>query len=479
MPQSKPRDPNDILKELKPNNDADPNKEYFEKITTTHYEDKIEETKVKDKKIGSYKVLEKIESQAKKLEYEVNNEVYKEMRNTISGVSTKEEAKQLRRLVRSYGIFDKNSLKYNTTCYRFPKGDPYRFIDGVKEYIFITKVDLPMLAEGGDGLSREMNFYPYFLDLWNSGYINPVFANLCFTSLSPSVKNFADGSTEYKYPFMRILSNRKTSNLDIPDINVEELEGPVNLYGSKIIYSKSSMLSDENIDFSLEFEDTKYLEIYHLFKAYDLYRQGKWLGVFGPGVHALDYATQYLNKRSLYGKYISYITNKILYDHMSVYRFLVASDGHTILHGLKITGCFPKSISRSSLSELDEKGGLKITISFKVSGWLDEDMVEIARDFNTIIYNYVGNNSFLTDNIAEPLYDEFIDRVSQESVDYPFIRKSLYPNDDGFTMYNLLWGNLPNKNHVDGITDSEIRHEEELAAAIMKKMEEEKNKKSN
>lgn len=383
----------------------------------------------------------------KSLDYSMTNEVYTQSAmdvdtaDALQGASFSEDAKELRRLMRSYGVFDRVNMEYNTKCYRYPRADPYNFVDGAKEYVFITKVDLPILDSSGSNLASEVSFYPYINDLWRSGYIMPVFANLCM-SIEPSVLSPA---TEANYPFMRILSNRKTSNLDLGDINVEELESPTNLFGSKVVYAKSSALSDENPEFSLEFEDTKYLEIYNLFKTYDLYRQGKWLGIFGPGLHAAAAAGS-----KVYSTYVSYIPNKILYDHMSVYKFLVASDGTTILHAAKFTGCFPKSISRSSLSELDEKGGLKITVNFKVSGWLTEDIVEIARDFNCIIYNYTNFN-FMGDNrYAEPIYDTTIDRVSQEAADFPFIRK--YPNEDmrfvprdvgQFSHYYLLWGNNP------------------------------------
>lgn len=414
-----------------------------------------------------------VEDDGKTKEKKYKNEVFyvdesnKNGQIFLKNIPDNDEQKELRRLMNSYNIFSPHDLKYNTTCYRYPKNDPYTFIDGAREYIFITKVDLPMLNETGQGLAQEVNIFPYIQDLWNSGYVPPVFANLC-TSLDQSVfQKYNIPVAEKEYPFMRILSNRKTSNIDLPDITVEEFESATNLYGSKIIYSKSSALSEENGEFSIEFEDTKFLEIYNLFKVYDLYRQGKWMGLMGPGVHAgelydtnsnLPNATTNANNNNIvsptYSTYVSYITNKILYDHMAVYKFLVASDGFTILHGSKFIGCFPKSISRSSLSELDEKGGLKITVNFKVSGWLTEDMLEISRDFNAIMYNYIGDGgSFLRDNIALPVYDNSIDRVSQESADFPFIR--VFPpnitvsnnvDDQKFRRYCLLWGNRSDTN---------------------------------
>lgn len=404
------------------------------------------------------------------LAYDPYNEAYQDVIRGIGSLFEQDEdSKQLRRLAKVYNVEGPIYLKYNSKCYRYPKADPYNFIDSAREYVFITKVDLPMLSNNGTLLAPETTLFPYLHDLWNSGYKPSVFANLCYTSLDfstvPEVPIY-----ERNYPFMRILSNRKTSNLNLQDINTEELESPTNLFGSKVVYPKTSALSDENMEFSLEFEDTKYLEIYHLFKTYDLYRQGKWLGIFGPGIHAEnvykenEYFKGDWGGNGNYRKYLSYITNKILYDHMAIYRFLVASDGVTILHGVKFTGCYPKSISRSSLSELDEKGGLKITVTFKVSGWMEEDMVEIARDFDTIMYNYVPTSGLFLSNDpsayqAQPIYDTEIDRVSNETVDYPFIRKEnghsgidLLSREQSITFlpYYLLWGNHPLIGNPDG-----------------------------
>ena len=373
----------------------------------------------------------------------------------LKNIPDNAEQRELRRLMNSYNVFSPHDLKYNTTCYRYPKNDPYNFVDGAREYIFITKIDLPFLNSNGQGLAKEINYFPYIKDLWECGYVLPVFANLCKSLDSTVFEQNGAPPAEKNYPFMRILSNRKTSNIDLPDITAEEYESATNLYGSKIVYSKSSALSDENGEFSIEFDDTKFLEIYNLFKVYDLYRQGKWLGWFGPGIYARDLISNDAegdtskSNNEVHYRYLNYITNKILYDHMAIYKFLVASDGFTILHGARYTGCFPKSISRSSLSELDEKGGLKITVNFKVSGWLTEDMVEIARDFNAIIFDYVGDggNFLRADNVALPVYDNSIDRVSQESADFPFIRKnSANVNSEknidapNFKKYCLLWG---------------------------------------
>jgi hypothetical protein len=277
----------------------------------------------------------------------------------------------------------------------------------------------------------------YFRNLADSpGYRKSVFWNLC----SHYGNAHADSRID-RCLFMRILSNRKTSNMDLPDINVEEMETAVNMFGSKILYPKSSMASDEGVDFSIEFEDTKFTEIYHLFKVWDYYRQLKWLGILGPGKAAMSGLD---NNNAAYQTYANYCYYKILYDHISVYKFLVSTDGNTIIFMAKATGVYPKSISRSSFNEIQDKGPLKVTVGFKVSGWIEDSTPNIVADFNTLIQNWIGGEPW-KQNIAAPLWDDDIGMISQELMDYPFIYRAKETNegDNGrggeFKQYKLLW----------------------------------------
>lgn len=351
----------------------------------------------------------------------------------------------LRRTLRANGIFEPRDMDFNRGFYRFPRNDPYNYVDGAREYLFFTKPDLPLLDMNGE-LLEDAAKVSYFRNLADSpGYRKSVFWNLC----SHYGNAHADSRID-RCPFMRILSNRKTSNMDVPDINVEEMETAVNMFGSKIYYPKSSMSSDENVDFSIEFEDTKFLEIYHLFKTWDYYRQLKWLGILGPAANIpkIDEAS--------YNHYAQYCYYKILYDHISVYKFLVSTDGNTILFMSKGIGVYPKTISRSSFSEIQDRGPLKITIGFKISGWLEDSTPNIVADFNTLIENWIvggetkeppwqGNN-------AAALWDDEIGMISQELMDYPFIyydglNSGDEPNANRpgqFRQFKLLW--VPFKN---------------------------------
>ena len=354
---------------------------------------------------------------------------------------------ELRRTLRANGFFMPKDMKMNEAFYRYPRADPYNYVDGAKEYLFFTKPDLPLLKDP-TSLIQPADKIPYFADLIQSeGYRKSVFYNLCASAA-------AEAGDIHKCPFIRILSNRKTSNMDIPDIQVDELESAVNMYGTKILYPKSSQASDEGVDFSIEFEDTRFCEIYHLWKVYDIYRQLKWKGVLGPTVNLGRYDLvssegisgalkdrwknmERIFKRAFglsydvpgtsgdgegYSKYNKYTYYKILYDHFSVFKFLVGSDGETILFMAKATGVYARSISRSSFSEIPDRGPLKITVGFKVSGWFEDSTPEIVSDFNELVKAWLGKEPLDTLKEREaPIYDYDIDYVSQELVKCPVI----------------------------------------------------------
>lgn len=364
-----------------------------------------------------------------------------------NGKSFKDELNEadseLRRTLRANGFFMPDDMKMNDAFYRYPRADPYNYVDGAREYLFFTKPDLPLLDTSGN-LIYPANQVAYFADLFQStGYRKSVFGNLC--------QSYGYG---HNCPFMRILSNRKASNMDIPDIQVEELETAVNMFGTKILYPKSSLASDEGVDFSIDFEDTRFTEVYHLWKVYDVYRQLKWEGLLGPSIQA---GRADVKDAAYDNRYANFTYYKLLYDHFSVFKFLVAMDGETILYMAKATGVYARSIARSTFSEIPDRGPLKITIGFKVSGWLEDSTPDIVRDFNMLIQRWIGKDPVKDSSVkVAPIYDSEIDYVSQELVKAPFIYRSRevpsqYTNLsrlDEFYTYKLCW--IPWDNSTSG-----------------------------
>lgn len=310
----------------------------------------------------------------------------------------------IRKTLRANGVFEPTDMQYNTYFYPWHRNDPFNRVQSTREIVFFTKPYLPLLS-GDQTLGEEYANTPYFRELYKRGY-RQTFADLCY----------GRGAIGSGCPFIHILTNRITASIDVPDVAVDELETAQNLWGTRILYPKSSMSSDENLDFTCEFEDTKYLEIYQLFKAWDLYRQGKWWGIFTPNEQ--------------------YVRDKILYDQIAVYKFTIAEDGETLLHWCKWTGCYPKSFSRSAFSDIPKEGPLKITVDFKLSGWFEDMEPNILSDFNQLIRNWTGYSS-LKDHVYD-IWSPDIGAISQDLVAYPFILEGT-ADSRGFVPYYFEW----------------------------------------
>lgn len=383
-------------------------------------------------------------------------------------VEMEKEDSLLRKTMNANGVFRPSDMKFNDAFYRFPRNDPFNYVDGAREYLFFTKPDLPLVksvnGQTAEGFLTEPAYnIAYFRDLAESpGYRKAVFSNLSYSGVKRS-----DGC-----PFIRILTNRKTSNMDVPDITAEELETAVNMYGSKILYPKSSQSNDEDLDFTIEFEDTRFCEVFHLFKVWDYYRNLRWYGVISPASFLKEFGSnkkqrQWVDKsltenlkegvnsiadaikrdfmdpdQSYDGverDYVGYIFHKVLHDHIRVFKFLVDNDGETILYAASAIGCFPKTIQRSAFSEIPDKGPLKISVGFKLSGWFEDDITSVCKDFNTIVKSWVPIET-CKDSVI-PIYDHDIDMVSQELVDVPFILSVQGGSGRAseFNRYMLLW----------------------------------------
>lgn len=336
-----------------------------------------------------------------------NQEGYSKLNSDISDISS-----LLRKLFRSNGLYEDKDMKYVNGFYRFPRNDPYNMVKSTKEYVFFTKPDLNILGEKGVFPNGGESNIAYFNDLKNLGYNKTILADLTQTSQA-NLDNC---------PFIRILSNRKTSNLDIQDITTEHIESPQNLYGTNILYPKSSMRVDEDAEFTMEFEDTKYLEVYQLFKAWDIYRQANYLGLISP-------------KKE-------YITHKIMSECISVYKFIVAEDGETLLYWCRYTGVFPNSISRSSFSEIPEGGPLKINIGFKLSGFFEDMEPMILSEFNQIVKRWISGKGYELD---VNIWNEEIQAINGETMDFAYISEASTWNGEAtdfntYKQYSLKWG---------------------------------------
>lgn len=308
------------------------------------------------------------------------------------------------KLLRANGIFRREDFDDYNRFYLFPRNDPYRMLGTTREYVFFTKPDLHIFNNGDVGtLNDDIVNDPFFKDLHDRGYNKTILKDLQYST---------DG---YMVPFITILSNYKTSNLELQSINSEDMESPINMYGTRLSYRNSSYRSDEYVDFSIEFKDNRYLDCYLWFKAYDAYERKKAEGRITP-VHE------------------EYIWNKIISDQMTIFKFVVGEDGETLVHWSCIWGCYPKSVPRETFSDLPADGQLRFTVNWHGSFQDDMDPV-ILSHFNWLCKQQFDSGSLETMD----LYDEDIQAVTGEYAITPYIEGPYTSGITDYKQYRLIW----------------------------------------
>lgn len=332
------------------------------------------------------------------------------------------------------GIYNRRDIQWYTKFNRFGTGgvkDPFNAPTGSKEYLFFTKPDLhiltPPLAGVPDKLNPELENQIFFQEL-KERYPD-VIAQLQ-----------ASNGIRAKNPFMTLLSNSVKNTLELPEISSTVIDTPATIYGTSYNYRGWGYSSDEKIEFSLEFEDTKYLEIYNLVKAYEEYERLKHLGIVSPP--NIDNAPAVNGVSFNY-----YVRNKILHDQFSIYKIIVEDDGETIIYYAKLWGVFFKNVPRDSFSDMKVDGGLTYAIDFEAA-FVDDMNPAILKDFNQLVYNYYDKTTDL------PLYDTKKRMVNGEWATIPVIVKQNIVNgnlvinkDDGTKTY-LPWNGPSGMNHI-------------------------------
>ena len=289
-----------------------------------------------------------------------------------SSVRFNEQSSDIQKMMRANGIFDREQMMWYNRFARIGIIDPYNALTNTKEYIFITKPDLCLMNRNG-GVSSVLANNPFFVDAIER------FPHSA-SQLQTSYKDYNHSS-----PFMVMLSNSVTSTLDVPGITAEMIETSANMNGTRITYRSTSLKSDESHDFNLEFEDTKNLDIYMIFKMWDEYEKLKWNGM-------LDFSSGELDT------WQQYIINKVLHDQVSIYKFIVAEDGYRIVYFARIVGCVPTSIPRDAFSDTSSTEPQKLTVGWKGHFVRDMDPIIITH-FNDI------SNTSRGRKLDMPLYD--------------------------------------------------------------------------
>lgn len=322
-----------------------------------------------------------------------------------TSIKFSEKSKDVKSLIMSNGIYDRYDMDWYRKFSRFGIIDPYNALTTTREYVFITKPDLCLMNTDGT-IHKLLKNYPFFVDSINRYY---QVARQLQSSVSAE-----DG------PFMTMLSNSMTSALDLPGISSDSVETGANVIGTKINYRGTSIKSDEDFDFSLEFEDTKFLDIYMLFKMWDEYERLKW-----------DGALEFNNTDSQ--RWVNYIINKVLHDQVAIYKFVVADDGSRIIYWARITGCIPTSVPRDAFSDMNNSDTQKLTVNWKGHFVRDMDPV-IIKHFNLLVKNRLGSKPDL------PLFNIDEKHIEGRWSSTPYIETRLVNNTHGSQWeYFLKW----------------------------------------
>lgn len=321
---------------------------------------------------------------------------------TLKGSSVKLNEEDFTRLLSHAGLYDR--LRNNDLYDKFDRTgsiDPYNSLKSTKEYVFFTKPDLHIFDDGNtSSLNPELNNVTIFRDAL-SRYKDVLM------QLQVSAKG---GSNK---PFMNSLTNSLRSSVDMPMISADSMQTSANIHGISISYRKSSLTSDNAPEISLEFEDTKDLEIYMLFKLYDEYERRKWMGSITPPD-------------------LEYVKNKILHDQFALYKFLVDEDGETIVYYSKFYGVYPTSVPREAFSETTTAAGLRFTVQFRTQFVEDMDPA-ILSDFNYITNQVV--NKYSKDM---PLYDTALQGTNPDWANIPYV-VNIKRGGASRSVYKLKW----------------------------------------
>ena len=259
---------------------------------------------------------------------------------------------------------------------RFNKFSRYGYLDpanelitGTREYLFFSKPDLHLV-----NVDSPLSMYPV---LENVPFFNEAFNRykLSYYSLQQYYKGCggirtSDGlRIDLRNRYISLLSNMVTSSFDLSDITASDVTNNQNLYQINTSYREGSLSSDLQYDFSLEFKDTKYLDVYMLFKIYDEYFRYKYMLEIMP--------TRY-----------DYIVNKIYPEALSIWK-IITDDTGRIMYWAKATGCTPMSVPRGTISNIE--GNIKFTVNWKAQFIKDMDPVQLS-EINYLTAKSMGIN---------------------------------------------------------------------------------------
>ena len=349
------------------------------------------------------------------------------VRNSLSVTDNDELLDQYHHLRRSWGIYKRNEMDMFNSFYRYKRVDPYHMFPTTFEYVFFTRPCLHFF--GGEWEDKKGNKISD-IDPYPPTFADPLLADMYKRGYDNILRELQYGQKpqdgDEKRPFMNILTNRISSSIDLPSIQAEDVESNANYMGTKIRYRRGTEKSDEETEFTTEFEDTRNMDIYYLFRAWDEYEKMKWYGKIPPPNQ-------------------NYTLFKVLHDQIGIFRFIVAEDGCTILHWTQWWGAYPVTVPRESFSDIPQDGHLKITVQWRAA------FVEDLNPLTLTHFNALSNQWIELGSVREvPIWDDDYKVVSGEEVIKPFIGREDDKDNSNYRysglegankklMYQLKW----------------------------------------
>ena len=307
-------------------------------------------------------------------------------------------------------IFSMDKIDYYNKFNRYGFIDTFNTEHVIKEFLFFTKPDLHLLEANGT--------------LTQAAASNKVISD-AFRKNPNIIKSLQQ--TDVGGVFMKNLSNRVKSKLDLPSITAESNTSTPNINGTEMSFrSHSKKSKNAGFDFTLSFSDTDDLEIYSIVKVYDEVIEMYKSGDLEP--------------------FEKYITGNIDSTQFSVFKFLIGSDGETILFGAKVTGVYFTDVPVADMNDPTELG--KITLSFH-GHWPEDSNAALYKDFNFISpakptpMTSTGNEKAKLDYYSQfaPVWNGNIMAVDNRWVSNPYIIATTDRVNLGKTGFNyrLKW----------------------------------------
>ena len=310
-------------------------------------------------------------------------------------------------------FYDKSEIDLYNNIYRFGLYNPYGTVTNLREYLFFTKPDLNIFKRDDQtGSFTTTSNGRMYSNVLSPGLINlPFWKDLRDERLN-TIKMLQNS---YSPGWNMLLQNSVMNNLEIPGLDGTVIDSPVNNYGVGFQYRGTSEASDDSLEFALEFKDTKWLDVYYFFKAYEEYETLKHHGVVAP--------------------WQGYIVNRILHDQFAIYKFMVGEDMETIIYWCKLYGVMPMNLPREVFSTVDLSNGLSYTINFKAAFF--EDMrKDTLMDFNNLSKSFVGN----PDKYYQyETYNSDVGMGDYRPAKYAFVEKYSNPDSPSGYVYKLKW----------------------------------------